>query len=610
MLNTRIVLLSLCLFSSLFAWGADMVDKPRELRKDILKKGEFNYRMEMTLKRLTGKAVSPVFTDEFVLADVNIDLKNPRRFHNFSGDLSGRFIEVLSLVKDHPEINVKPLVAKLISFQKADGRFGDSGLEFSEKAIGSQHMALLWGNGRLLVGLMEYYKNFKDPKALKAAEKLGDFFIRSYEACATPAIVKKMEGFGATGIICFTQYIEGLVMLSESTGNAKYATVAEKTYKVLPKRGIQHSHGYLTTLRGVLNLYNYNKDKASLDFVKQAFDDLVTSADYTLFGSVTEYFGAKKERDEGCSTADFLRLSLGLYQATSDVSYLEKAEFCLLNAFYFNQYYTGDFGHHFISNTGARPDYLHTAWWCCTMHGLRAMYDVKDNYLLSYKKGVKQVDLFLETDFVDPNIHLSMRNGGYKDNYHFYKFAVNKWESSDLLSFRVPSWATAPKVFVNGKEVAWDDDKGYLSIKAKPKKGDVINVAFKYALRVRAEKNFVSLDQLKVPVKGNLMYGPYLLGVDDRLDPTFIAEPNSNTVYSKTVSNAYSTYKGSANSANYFTALYKHAGYPSHLKTIFRPISEMAFDKRGYLLFTMLFSPDDTVTYQQDKSMTEPWSQN
>lgn len=82
------------------------------------------------------------------------------------------------------------------------------------------------------------------------------------------------------------------------------------------------------------------------------------------------------DRDEGCSTADFLRLCLGLYRATGATKYLLTAENTLYNSLYFNQYFTGDFGHHNLHNRGSGPSTIMAAWWCCNMHGLRALQEV------------------------------------------------------------------------------------------------------------------------------------------------------------------------------------------------------------------------------------------
>ncbi len=216
-----------------------------------------------------------------------------------------------------------------------------------------EHMPLLWGNGRMLVGLMEYYNQYNDSNALYAARKLGDFYLSTYAACGTPETVKKLDGFGAKGIICFTQYIEGMVSLAIATGEKKYAAVCELVYPLLTQRGVQHAHGVITTWRGILMLHRHTGDPAYLEHVKSEFDDLINSTDYTIFGSVGEFFGGKGERDEGCATADFVRLSLELYRLTGEDKYLESGEYALYNSLYFNQYSTGDFGHQILVKNGS-----------------------------------------------------------------------------------------------------------------------------------------------------------------------------------------------------------------------------------------------------------------
>src|SRR5210317_633160 len=106
---------------------------------------EFSDRFQMAYNRLTGSNFIPEFTEEFILADVTLDTENPRRFSEFSGDLSGRVIEVLSLTAQGEELNkLHQLVNKLLPYQKPDGRFGNSDLNFQQDNISGEHMALLW----------------------------------------------------------------------------------------------------------------------------------------------------------------------------------------------------------------------------------------------------------------------------------------------------------------------------------------------------------------------------------------------------------------------------------------------------------------------------------
>ena len=70
------------------------------------------------------------------------------------------------------------------------------------------------------------------------------------------------------GFICFTQLAEGLAMLTQATGDASYAVAARQIVPLLQPRGVQHSHGYLSTLRGAVLLHEAGGDPAMLAFAE------------------------------------------------------------------------------------------------------------------------------------------------------------------------------------------------------------------------------------------------------------------------------------------------------------------------------------------------------
>ena len=49
-------------------------------------------------------------------------------------------------------------------------------------------------------------------------------------------------------------------------------------------------------------LYELTHDAQQLAYVRQTFDELLESKDYTRHGAVFEYFGGHGDRDEGCSS--------------------------------------------------------------------------------------------------------------------------------------------------------------------------------------------------------------------------------------------------------------------------------------------------------------------
>ena len=300
-------------------------------------------RYHLSLNRvLRGK--NPEYTPEFLLEDLRGE--PGRRFTNFSGDLSGRWIGALaasssSFGEDFPSLDA--FVKTALPLQHPEGYFGKS---FNADHPADDDLALLWGNGRLLVGLMEYYSLRRDPAALAAARKLGDFLV----AIGPQFNSQKMaDDFGAghfaTSYICWTQQTEGLAALYAETKESKYRDLCADISARMQRRPGDHVHGYLCSVRGTLALYATTKDQIFLDRAVAAWNDISGSGDILITGGVPEAWSPKKKRTEGCAECDWLRLNLALYRATGEEKYLATAESLVFNEFAMNQFATGDYGH-------------------------------------------------------------------------------------------------------------------------------------------------------------------------------------------------------------------------------------------------------------------------
>ena len=476
---------------------------------------ELNHRIDLSINRLTDLDMQPAFTEDFLLADVDLRPDDPRRFYNFSGDLSGRYIEVMSLVDPdrRGSVDLDALVTRLIAEQKEDGRFGDPSLVYTAEEIGGEHMALLWGNGRLLVGLMTYYEQTGNEATLDAARRLGDFFIGTAEAARGPEIAERLEGFGAKGIICFTQYIEGLVMLARATQDARYTEAAVAAYTVLPERGEVHTHGYLTTLRGVLMLHELTGDARQLAYARKTFDELLSSEDYTRHGAVYEYFGGHGDRDEGCSSADFVRLAYHMGRLTGEDRYVNVANRGLLNALFYNQYPNGDYGNHFFTEGGMSASNPRRAWWCCTMHGLRALLAVRQDEVLVDQEGSARLQVLVTQSY-------SADGRAFKLNYaddttypvQAYRLAIEEWDGSPL-AIMLPPGTSAIRI---------DDQEA--DVARIPAAGEVWSIELEYDLVFHPGS--ARSEGTALPERGTtgyLTYGPHLMGINDE---DFVAEPD------------------------------------------------------------------------------------
>lgn len=477
----------------------------------------FTRRKRAALDRILSGG-PPFFTPDFVLADAVP--RHTRRFTNFSGDVSGRYLEALSAearLGNKPAKGLGALAANIITCQKPDGHFGDEGA-VTEKET---RMSRFWGNGRLLVGLTEYAALSGDKKVLAAAKKLGDHFVNCAPVMNSEAVWQAHSGLqGAVGYICWTQIIEGLVPLARLTGEKKYLDLAASIAQKHRHHEAQHTHGYLCALRGMVTLALETKDPAPLDQVEAEWDWMHRSGNVLTWGSISEYFAPKESRDEGCSEADWLRLNLELHRATGKDRYLAAAEDSLWNGFAYNQFDTGDFGHHQFGRGGCCGPNAR-AWWCCTFHGLRALTDLEGRFLHGDEKGFR-LDSPISAQATAAGRELICEstletNGGVRLTVK--RTGKDAWD----LALRCPPWAHGLGARLGKKKVTLKKEGAFWVLSRVWKKGDVITVQYGMATTI--------VPHAKEAGTFALRHGPWFLGVCEAQDPAFFDEPhNKNAV--------------------------------------------------------------------------------
>jgi len=573
------------------------------VNQQVQSSNELDFRIEKTVDRITQGEL-PRITKDFLLAGLTLDPRFERRFTNYSGDQIGRYLSAMSETDTTEQsINIHELVEAILKNQKADGRFGADTLAFDVNSIEGPQMALLWGNGRLLTGLMDYYTTYPDKKeALSSALKLGDFLEGVTQACKQPEIINRFKTMGALGFICFTQITEGMVKLYEATGAEKYKRVAATTYPLLPEFGNQHSHGYLNTLRGVVMLYEATKDPVHLQYVENIFDKIVTSENYLITGGLPEFFSfygsAEGVRDEGCSEADFFMLCLQLWKATGDNKYLDRGEYLFMNHMLYNQFLSGDFGHHIIKQgfgfvTAPTPG---QSWWCCNYHGLQALHAAKQ-ILVTKKDYLRKVNLFYPADYKDDEISFILKKTkGKLPSFELKISTVN----GDIprIAFRNPYWSRSTTVTLNGKDLEIKEAEGYLIINQPLKRGDKINIILHPVLRlVDRERNGIDLTSLSVkPVKAALLYGPWLMCADDVYQNLFMTELSENNIIyipddlTFIPAEDESIPHDSFNPEAYLSFVFLKEGTSQTGKVILRPVSEASFQGPSNVRHWLYFS--------------------
>lgn len=471
-------------------------------------------RALLTLNRvLHGKA--PEFTREFLLADLRPTAE--RRFTEYSGDLSGRYIGALATTAGAYGWDIHgvqagildELLSDALALQKAEGYFGAG---FNTQKPGDNDMALLWGNGRLLVGLMEYYAWKPRPEVLAAAKLLGDFLVK-----IGPMMLSRemRDAFGAqhfaSSYICWMQQTEGLALLYRATKVERYRTLAEQVASVIERRPSDHVHGYLTSLRGVMVLFAETGDAALLAQCESAWSEIAASTDLLITGGVPEGWSPNNHRTEGCAECDWVRLNLALWQATSNAKYAAMAERAMLNELAFNQFQTGDFGHRVYTGTGLPAAGAVRAWWCCTLHGMRCFPAMAQSAF--QLKGDRVRFDFPIDGFIQTPQFAAVSESRLEEEGVVQIRILRAQEGKMALAFRKPEWASQVNVKVEVQGLLMREDREYVVVERCWQAGDILEVH--YGMEMRSEKD---------GDRTSYRYGPWLLGAPASVNSNYFNE--------------------------------------------------------------------------------------
>jgi DUF1680 family protein len=301
---------------------------------------------------------------------------------------------------------------------------------------------------------------------------------------------------------------------------------------------------------------------------------------------VPEFFGGANARDEGCAIADFLRLSLMLHRATGKGEYLDRAERCLLNHLYFNQFATGDFGHRTFFEGGIAPtESVGRAWWCCTMHGYRSYQHVLDS-LVRVEGGTVHVDLYQDFDWSGEGLEIVARYRADSPMRSRLVVEVREAEGEAPLAFRRPAWADSVTVTLGGRPASIDEREGYLELR-RLRPGDRIEVVFEHRAWIETrDGRRLALGAIEGRVEGLLFVGPWLYVVDDGTEPLFFGEPwkEANEVLLPAVLDgpeAPSAASPLVDPARHVAARYVHGGFPGEHPLTLRPIAEQTAGAPG-----------------------------
>ncbi len=470
--------------------------------------GEMTRRFERSVAR-TVRGGPPFYTEELVLADVIPN--HIRRLTNYSGDMSGRYIGNLSIIsrqtgRKFPQLD--RVVEAVLKLQRPDGHFGEP---LNTAHVTNDNMAMIFGQARMMVGLLEYHKLTGRPEVLAAARRLGDYLISIAGVMNSDAVREEYtSGKRWFSYPAWTQNSQGLVELYQATKESKYLKLAEEMAGLFDVRPAVHGDYIGITIRAMVDLYNTTGQKRFLDWAVRDRNFMFHSGNIMIHGAVPEEFYPDGRRDEGCGITGWMGLNLQLWEATRELEYLEQAERTAFNGFPFNQFASGDFGNHVMTPTGTSYERTR-AWWCCTQSGLRAFHDV---FAAAFHSADGVLFYDLPVDGQGRSEGLVARADSTLAENGAVSIEILKADGARrALAVRKPGWAAKVEVSSGEPEARG----GYLHISRAWRAGDKLTVRYEMLTRaVRDEGR---------PGQVALFHGPWLLGVDEKGSPHYFDEP-------------------------------------------------------------------------------------
>lgn len=340
------------------------------LSKPILSESQIQFRIGLARQRTTSY---PLDSMEFIMMDLERPDGCSRHAHWCTGDLTGRLLEFLSRsegVDGKSDTRLPNLFKRILQQQQASGIFG-------RLADDSDCHS---GANKVLIGLVRYYHLTQDSRALEAAQNVAKFLL-SYQ-----------ENWKSHGI--YNWVTEPMAWLYGISKNQDYLDFcAMINDKFIPSEPAGHSHGLMSTLRGLQTAALITGEEAWNEKPDNLRHQIIDQHLEMPDGCVPEVFPGSPA-NEGCSIADWLMLNLNAGLILGDDSAYERAENILWNGLAFNQWIMGGFGHRSLTPNGYGMGRFEEAWWCCLHNGGMAFAEYA-RHAVTLREDVIQVNFLV-----------------------------------------------------------------------------------------------------------------------------------------------------------------------------------------------------------------------
>lgn len=379
-----------------------------------VRKSELEERIRRNFERLQ----EPYYQIQEVFSDLNS--------YDWPGDKEGRAL--LAFVS-HYKIHGKkiPCMEQMIaSLPEKTNAF----CFFGEEDSGVIDEQQLSGHSWYLRGLLEYYQQFGEEKALEYAhmvvkhlylplsDKIADYpFEREekLEGDVSGSIAGVLKGWKlSTDTGCVFMCVDGLAHYYEITKDTEIAELLQKLREKFDAMDVvklkSQTHCCLTAARGFLRMYNLTQEKAYLESAVQIAHKYIECGMTETYQNYN-WWGRGETWTEPCAIVDSLMVMTEIYKITGEEAYRKLAARIWHNGFAALQVGNGGAGTTTTVNRHQPELYtlMYEAFFCCTMRLAEGLWYVNENQKLLYgESGELRKDekgRYMAGDFIYAQVH-------------------------------------------------------------------------------------------------------------------------------------------------------------------------------------------------------------
>jgi DUF1680 family protein len=525
---------------------------------------------QVTVRGLLGESISlsekgrlrslPEWKDGQLIKMFSVEERKKNTTPDWYGEHAGKWLYTAALAAQRTgNQSLKAQLLKtadyLVSTQEDDGYLGSYSpalrITNNESKLHRRSWDT-WALSCMIMGLLETDRYFPNPKYRKAATNIGELLLKTFSEGAND-----ITNYGTRYGYSATIAIEPVVELYKTTADKRYLDFAELIVKrVEEKEGLRmiasmlanrdletvadgKAYQIIWNLTGLAKLYEITGKQDYLKAIENAWKNIkdyhltITGGPWGGVGKHKECFNTKGYWDpygfiETCSTMSWIQLNKQLLHLTGEAKYAQEIETSTYNALLGAQFADGEgWSYHTFTNG---KKHLANYNDCCPSSGVMALEELSP-MVYTRRAGGIACNLFTESDAT-----ITMENGNkvriaQKTQYPFdgkIRMQISTVRAASFpLYIRIPEWANAAEIKLNGKSVTEVIKAGsYVTLNSNWNKESVVEINFpielklaeasEYATKPQGTDDIYRINWLAL-VRGPLVYATHgLINGEDR----------------------------------------------------------------------------------------------